>query len=49
MWAILVLVVISFAGCGKPGNKVTVTKTPDGKTTTTVTSSDERILSSSSK
>jgi len=49
MWVLLVLVTISLIGCGKPENKVTVTKSSDGKTTTNVTSSEGRVLSRSTK
>lgn len=39
---------ISLVGCGK-SNKTTVTKTPDGKTVTTVTSPEGRIISRTAK
>lgn len=47
--AIVLMASIALIGCAKQGNKVSVTKTPNGKTITTVTSPQGRVVSVTTK
>jgi hypothetical protein len=47
--AIVLIAAIAMIGCAKKGNKTSVTKTPAGKTVTTVTSPQGRVVSRTTK